>query len=247
MTIAFSVSEMSRYIDIEQYHAVEATHPHYVEMVQKILDILLKIKGAQSSFRILELGAGTGIATKKLCEITSIKLDAVEIDQTCFKKLEAHIGELANCFCEDATTFWNPVPYDAVVSVFSHDHIPPSLAGKFAMNIKRNLKKGGKYIMGGELLPFFANELDQKKALLDYHGYIIGQALADGNYEVAKLEIDALKSGIEKHGDFKRHESMFEEELFGAGLELCEKIKIGPLHLQDVGGVFVYVFSCSGQ
>lgn len=237
------MSEMSRYIDIEKYHAVETTHPHYVEMIKKIIEIILNLRGDQTNYRVLEVGAGTGLATKRLCELTSIKLDAVEIDERCFDKLNSYVGDLANCYCDDAITFSSPVPYDAILSVFAHDHIPPLLAGKFAANIKTNLKDGGVYIMGGEILPFFASEEDQKRALLDYHGYIIGKALEDGNYEVAKLEIDALKSGIEMHGDFKRHEIMFEEELAGAGLELCEKIKIGPLHIKNVGGVFVYVFA----
>ena len=237
------MSEMSRYIDIEKYHAVETSHPHYLEMIQKIIEFIRDTKGDQLDYRVLELGAGTGLATRRLCETISLKLDAVEIDEKCFEKLRAHVEGMANCYCEDAATFSNLVPYDAIVSVFAHDHIPPSLAPKFAENIKRNLKKGGVYIMGGEILPFFADEAGRKKALLDYHGYIIGQALADGNYEVAKLEIDALKSGINKQGDFKRHESMFERELTDVGLELFEKIKIGPTHIQNVGGVFVYVFS----
>ena len=75
-----------------------------------------------------------------------------------------------------------------------------------------------------------------------YHCYIVEKALRDKNFEVAQIEINALKSGLEKIGDFKRHEAMFEEEMVSSGLCFDQKNKIGPSCPSDVGGVFVYVY-----
>ena len=61
--------------------------------------------------------------------------------------------------------------------------------------------------------------------------------------QLAKIEIDALESGVNMVGDFKRHEAMFETEMIATGeFKLLSKKKIGPLDLNNVGGVFVYVY-----
>ena len=60
--------------------------------------------------------------------------------------------------------------------------------------------------------------------------------------QLSELENNALKSGLDMVGDFKRHEAMFEEELESAGFKMLVKKKMGPLDRNDIGGVFVYVF-----
>jgi len=97
-------------------------------------------------------------------------------------------------------------------------------------------------LWAGKLFLFFENEEQRKEALYAYHCYIIEKALKDKNFEVAQIEINALKSGLEEIGDFKRHEAMFEEEMVSSGLRLVQKNKIGPFVPSDVGGIFVYVY-----
>jgi len=91
-------------------------------------------------------------------------------------------------------------------------------------------------------LPYFSTENDRKKGLFKYHNYIIGLALQDDRVQLSELENNALKSGLNMVGDFKRHETMFEEELKSAGFKMLVKKKMGPLDRDDVGGVYVYVF-----
>jgi hypothetical protein len=104
------------------------------------------------------------------------------------------------------------------------------------------MKNGGRYIIGMEVLPYFSTENDRRKALFKYHNYIIELALRDDRVQLSELENNALKSGLDMVGDFKRHEAMFEEEMESAGFKLIEKNKMGPLDRDDVGGIFVYVF-----
>jgi len=233
---------MSRYIDLDLYHAVEKTHPFYVEMLAEIKNVLESHQEEAGTLRVVEFGAGTGLSTSELLAVDSIQLDAVEIDPECHELLMSHIGDRATCICADAVNFGGKGEYDAAVSIFAHDHIPPDKARLFGENIRRNLKSSAIYVMGGELLPAYQTEEEMRRALLVYHGYIVQEALRCGHYEVAKLEIDALKSGMDKVGDFKRHEEMFEAEMSEAGLNLKSKKKIGPEDLDNVGGVFVYVF-----
>lgn len=235
--------EMSRYIDLELYHDVERNHPFYEEMVEEQCKEIQRFSKGKTPLKILEIGAGTGLLTAELLKHDSVLVDAVELDEECCKLLRKHIeDERCNCICDDAETFCREEKYDVVISAFAHDHIPYDHRFQFVKNIKRNLKAGGIYIMGGEVLPYFKNEEERKKSLYTYHCYIIERALKEKYFEVAQIEINALKSGLETEGDFKRHELMFENEMASSGLRLCKKKKIGPLDLEDVGGVFVYVY-----
>ncbi|MFH0771694.1 MAG: methyltransferase domain-containing protein [Candidatus Omnitrophota bacterium] len=238
--------EMSRYIDLPTYHNIERGHPFYVEMIEEI-EAQIKQHFAKKSdsekVATLELGAGTGLCSLELIKHPFLKLDALEIDNECCKILASHPeASKYNVVLGDAVTHCKKNHYDLVVSTFAHDHIHYNNRFTFVRNIYNNLKKGGLYIMGGELLPYFSNDDERKRALFKYHNYIIELALGHNRIQLAELENNALKSGLDMVGDFKRHEAMFEQEMESAGFTCLLKKKMGPLDKHDVGGVFVYVF-----
>lgn len=233
--------EMSRYIDLELYHAVERTHPFYMEMIQEIHQVLEKLD-TNRSWNILEIGAGTGLLTEELIKYPHLRIDALDYDANCCEALQRHIKGRANSICSDAVTYHGKTTYDMAISVFAHDHIHYDRRFDFAANIRRNLKKGGLYIMGGEILPYFSNPDTHREALYTYHGFIVNKALRERHFALAQIEINALASGLGLVGDFKRHEAMFEEEMASSALHLLVKEKIGPDVPSDVGGVFLYVY-----
>ncbi|TAN42069.1 MAG: methyltransferase domain-containing protein [Nitrospirae bacterium] len=243
--------EMSRYIDLPTYHNIERGHPFYIEMIEEIksqiknhYDLLKQGGLHDTKLSVLELGAGTGLCSLELLKYPFLALDVLEIDTECCKILAAHPEACTyNVIQGDAVSYCKRHSYDLVVSTFAHDHIHYNKRFAFAKNIFANLKKGGLYIMGGELLPYYSNDLDRKKALFKYHNYIIDLALRHDRVQLSELENNALKSGLDMVGDFKRHEAMFEEEMSSAGFTLMAKAKMGPLDRDDVGGVFVYTFS----
>ena len=230
--------EMSRYIDLLEYDKVEPTHPFYREMIDEIA----KHVRARRPSRILEIGTGTGLLTQKLSRMPKSHIDAVDIDTNCCNFIKAKFKtetrvQVINC---DAVTYLSKKPYDIIVSSFSHDHIPYEKRFEFSLNISKNLKQDGVYIMGNEILPQFKTEMERKEALRKYHGFIIWKAITDSHEKLASLELESLNSGLKKIGDFKRHEKMLEEEMASSGLEVLLKKKIGPK--ENIGGVFVYVF-----
>ena len=171
--------EMSRYIDLELYHDVERSHPYYLEMVE---DICQKIKAAcdpNKKYRVLEFGAGTGIFTEKLIEMPFLELTALDMDLMCCKMLDRFLrgkGEYRTVQ-GDAATWVDDEPFDIIVSTFAHDHIHYDLGTKLASNIYKNLKPGGHYFMGGEILPLYTTEEERKDALDTYHGFIVSKSL----------------------------------------------------------------------
>jgi len=235
--------EMSRYINLELYHEVERSHPFYIEMIDYMCEYLKNNCQPNKKYKILELGAGTGLFTQELLKLPFLEVTSLEIDDNCCKLLKKHVrNKNLEIVCGDAVTFCKKSNYDFVVSTFAHDHIHFDRAEEFIKNIHSNLKNGGRYIMGGEILPYYSNEDERKQALYKYHCFIVNKALYDTNYRVAQIEINALESGIDMIGDFKRHEGVFEKEMESSGLVLESKKKIGPDDYNDVGGVFVYTY-----
>lgn len=57
------------------------------------------------------------------------------------------------------------------------------------------------------------------------------------------LEQGALESGLRSLGDFKISCSHYEKLAKKHGLRLETKQKIGPKDRDDLGGIYVYVFS----
>lgn len=234
--------EMSRYIDLNIYHAVERSHPYYVEMIAEMVkEIGAAIKRKEAA-RLLEIGAGTGLATEDFILFENLEITAIDMDENCSNILKDRKLQRVQVHCTDAVTYCEPEGFDLAASVFAHDHINHDSAPKFVANIRRNLKAGGLYLMGGELLPYYETMEERSEALYAYHTFIVNKALRDENFELAQIEINALKSGLHMIGDFKRHEGMFEEEMISGNFEMIHKVKLGPNNLDDVGGVFVYVF-----
>jgi len=239
--------EMSRYIDLPTYHKIERGHPFYEEMLVEVNDQIRAFHSrnaaGQGKLKVLEIGPGTGLCSLELVRHPFLELDCLEIDNKCCNILSGHPeASKYNVILGDAVSYCQPRNYDLVISTFAHDHIHYDKRFAFAQNIYNNLKPGGRYIVGGELLPYFSTDMERKKALFKYHNHIIDLALKQDRVQVSELENNALKSGLDMVGDFKRHETMFEEEMESAGMKMIEKKKMGPLDRDDVGGIFVYVF-----
>jgi spermidine synthase len=237
--------EMSVYIDVVEYDQHEEKHAYYIDMMAEMTRILCEHRGDDTKFcRVLELGAGTGIFTKRLAKIPNVEVVAVEIDLQCFHILKGNLKnfpsvELVNgdsCTYQDSKTQFN-----YIFSSFSDHHIKPADKQEYLQNIKRNLAPDGLLIVGDEFLAAHEpNNRDAWEAVLKaYHNHIIEIALEQGEEILASLEQDALKSGLAQNGDFKVSCSQYNDFLSAAGFAFTHK-KIGPLNRDDVGGVYVY-------
>ncbi len=84
--------EMSRYVDLEKYHAGEEYHPYYVEartfLIQRWLSVQinnLRAAGVENPI-VLEIGAGTGLFSSAIAEaFPQCTYIAAEIDEAAYK------------------------------------------------------------------------------------------------------------------------------------------------------------------
>jgi SAM-dependent methyltransferase len=178
-------------------------------------------------------------------------------------------GSVLQCLNEDSRTFSPGFRCHYIFSAFADHHIKPYDKEDYLANIKRNLHENGLFIVGDEFLPAYDiyNVESRRNALKKYHGHIIEmaetqasqeekmahklrqlgnqkqaeehEAQAEGYRALAKLEGDALESGLNETGDFKLSCQEYEAIISKAGFKF-QKRKIGPLNQDDLGGIYVY-------
>lgn len=238
-------SEMSRYINIEAYDHHEEKHIFYKEMRDNMLKVFPNRHSNNfERYRVLELGAGTGLFTKYLAEIPNLEVVAVELDNECFQILKHRFENTKSVqvICEDSCTFNDSSgQFQYIFSNFSDHHIKPQNKIKYFENIKRNLELGGIFVVGDEFLkPHNPEDRNARQiALKDWHYYVIEKAEKAGEKVLANLEREALISGLEEIGDFKVTCEQYEEFLSKSGFSF-KKEKIGPKNRNDIGGIYVY-------
>ncbi len=241
--------EMSGYINIREYDEHEEKHAYYQDMMNKMIEISTHLHNKDSeSCRVLEFGAGTGIFTKRLIQVSSFsEIIAVEIDWQCYQVLKHKFRDPARgvqIYHKDSRTFDPPDEYNFIFSSFADHHIKKGDKVSYFENIKQNLKLGGYLIVGDEFLRDYelAESDTRNSALNDYHNHIINIALQDDEYILADLERDALTSGLEEKGDYKVSCRQYEQYLRNAGFEFVQ-YPIGPLDQElreQIGGIYVY-------
>ncbi|MDJ0580116.1 methyltransferase domain-containing protein [Crocosphaera sp.] len=244
--------EMSEYIDVVDYDEHEEKHEYYQEMTKKMIGICQKHSSeTKDPLDVLELGAGTGIFTMKV--VNSLrnlrKIDAIEVDWHCFKLLKIKKRELraysqdieVNLYHKDSRDYNPPGQFDYIFSAFADHHIKKADKEIYFENVKKNLKHGGLMIVGDEFLREHDsdNREEKEQALNAYHNHIIQKALEKEEGILATLEQQALDSGLRELGDFKVSCSEYEKLLKEAGFKFTRE-KIGPLDIDDIGGVYVY-------
>ena len=258
-------AEMSLYIAIDDYDEFEERHAYYVEMMAEMLSVFRarrdrRYSGDLERAQALELGAGTGIFTRRLAAEPDVECVAVEIDFACSNKLERNLRNQPNATVAHADSrIYREGGQDGrfqfIFSSFADHHIKPEDKSRYFENAKHNLARGGRIIVGDEFLPEHdpADSEAWQAALRGYHGHIIDFAAAraaaceergeieeaQAHRELIKLESAALDSGLAKQGDFKLSRSQYEQILREQGFEFRAK-KIGPLDDDSVGGIYVY-------
>lgn len=249
---------MSSYLWPDAYDEHEEEHPYYCEMMDEMIRTFSEHRQERQQqqqrhtetqlCRVLELGAGTGIFTKRLAALPDVECVALEIDWACFRKVEYKLREYyprVSALCEDSRTYEAPQQFDCIFSSFSDHHIRLEDRKHYLLNVQRNLVPGGLFLVGDEFLRAYDvnDRPDWQRALEDYHNHIIEIAERNGDYELVKLERAALEHGLkqdgEQSGSFKVSCEQYEALLEEAGFQFS-KVKIGPEDRNDIGGVYVY-------
>jgi predicted O-methyltransferase YrrM len=259
--------EMSRYIDVREYDRCEEKHPHYVEMMERMLAVY-RAHCQGLSLKVLEMGAGTGLFTRRLvgAEPAADRIIALELDERCYRLLRHHVARHAHVtvYNEDSVKFDPPGKFDFVFSSFSDHHIATdqATAVQYLDNVKRNMHHRSSFIVGDEFLGNHdhRNPDERRRAIIAYHDYILEvarmqKALAPASEQQAfdtllRLEEDAKQSGLavvdgkpgSAGGDYKVSLDHYLARLRAAGFAYDDPTLIGPSDTAQAvltGGIWV--------
>jgi SAM-dependent methyltransferase len=174
--------EMSRYIPIHDYDKYEEKHAYYLEMMGRMIERFRQAfpAGGREVY-VAELGAGTGLFTRKLAQElgpdSGAHIDAVELDGPCFYLLDHKMRDFrrqVTCYHRDSR---KPLPGSdrCIFTSFADHHIHPRDKKAYFRNIKRHLRPGGLFIVGDEFLRDHdrGNRKEREDALNVYHKHII--------------------------------------------------------------------------
>lgn len=241
--------EMSSYISIPDYDEHEEEHAYFVEMLERMVDYIRQLMRGREHLDVLEFGAGTGHLTRRLARIDSISILALELDWHCYNYLKHRLAGLltdeqrkrVSILNEDSRRHNPSGTYDIVCSSFADHHIKRGDKAEYFRNVRKNLARGGLFVVGDEFLPEHdGSDPDERhRALQTYHGHIIELAEQAGQEMLVRLESDALESGLNEKGDYKVSCSQYEQMLLQAGFSF-QRERVGPAADLGVGGVYIY-------
>ncbi len=237
-------TEMSDYFDYAQYDRATRAHAFYQEMIVDMLQTLRKeMTKTKSKKRILELGCGNGSLTELLVQLPNVEITSIDVDKNAImfveNRLKANNLELIRF---DALKFRTKKPFDFIIASWNYEHITDYKNGfELGQSVTANLKDGGLYIEGAELVDTFKNETERQKAFINYHEDIIDRALKAENSDTAQIEYLAMISGITGVSHFKRDKETHIKEMEKGGLKLKTWKKFGPF-TKKAGSAGVYLF-----
>lgn len=244
--------QMSEEISPEDYDLYEEDHAYFKEMMARMLEEFKIHQENKKDCRALELGAGTGHFTKRLAQqpIQGLEVVAVEYDKRCYYILRNKFLLHKHVRTEhgDSVTYNPDGDFDCVFSSFAEHHISPDQKKAYFQNLKNNMRKNSRFIVGDEFLRPHDRNNDARhfEALKAYHNYIIDVATDQGHFGLVALENDALRCGKERKVDFKMSLEDYKAHLTEAGL-VCEKrLLISPKDKEtEIGGIYVLVIRLS--
>ena len=209
------------------YDDIVSFFPEYKSMINQIAN--------QSSGRTLEIGVGTGLLTKKLLANKRIsKLVLIEISKDFIKKFHEKFPKI-NVKQSDGLFYQEKHQFDAIVMSLVYHHIRDEDKLKFLRNMYKNLSYRGRIIIGDLFIPPYNTEIERDNNLRIFHEDRLKRI---GNSKIRETEIQALKDGLHRDGEWKTSCDILEGQLKEMGFKNINLTEIGR---QEFGGHGVVV------
>jgi SAM-dependent methyltransferase len=192
---------------------------------------------------VLDLGAGTGQATRLLKAIPGLRVEACDIDPSSERFFREH-AELRDVpfFQLDFLTQDIPKHYDAIICRGVYHHVPKRLRSTFLRQIYDHSSVA--IIVDEGILEY--STIQEREAHCDsWYGHIVREAERQRLHYLARAETEFWKherlNSADDGGDFKESPSHLIVDAEAAGLAPVSLDRYGPWHLG--GGFFTVTFA----
>lgn len=227
--------------DPATYDQAIRKHPFYKEMTDLIVAMIKN--HADSNRKILEIGAGTGTLTEKVIKISYSQYSVIEPEKDAFSYLKNKFSKLRGSrhklVNKDFLAIRGTKTFDIIFSSFVDHHISFKKKPVYYKKIFNLLKPKGIYIAGEELIRDFVGEGERKKALKEYHGYIIQEVIQRGDFDMAEIELRALRNGLDKFDEYKTSLTHYIQTISATGFRIRKCQELGSK--KSGGGIYVVV------
>jgi len=224
-------------------HAI-LCHPYMLMSNGSLVYRLLEQLGIPCRGRsVLDLGAGTGQATRLLKAIPGIRIEACDIDPLSQRFFREN-PELEDVpfFRFDFLREELPKEYDAVICRGVYHHVPKRARPTF---LRKILDHSRVLIIVDEGIQEYKASNERQKNCEGWYSHIIGEAKRQGLDYLARTETEFMEherlNTADDGGDFKESPShLIKEDAAAVGLAPTSIDRYGPWHLG--GGFFTATF-----
>lgn len=214
---------------IQIYDFIVSYDHGFEEMIKEIANIIFG--------KVLEIGPGTGLLTKKIAEkINKDNLVTIDVSKAFVTKFKENLPE-QKIIRADAVNYNFDEKFDCIVMSLVYHHIDDKKKEKFLKNMFNILSENGKIIIGDVFILPYTSDVERNKSLKAFHYERIANAKSELVQEVEK---QALKEGLKRQGEWKTSEEVLRSQLAKVGLR---KIKSTNIDNQDTGGYRIIIAS----
>lgn len=133
-------------------HQTEILFMGTLNLMRRLLlvDLIAIGKKKSGDFRVLEIGAGTGVTTEVLLRSwPHAIIEAIDLSEPYLAKARQHLNEFSNVqFIQaDGVDYRSLGQFDAVVSTYCLHEVPLNIRKQIVKNAAANLKKGGHLLL----------------------------------------------------------------------------------------------------
>lgn len=214
---------------IQIYDFIVSYDSNFEELIKEVANIV--------NGKILEVGPGTGLLTKKIAKkISKDNLVTIDVSKAFVTKFKENLPE-QKIIRADAIDYNFDEKFDCIVMSLVYHHIDDKKKEKFLKNMFNILSENGKIIIGDVFILPYNTDLERNKSLKAFHYERIAHAKSALVQEVEK---QALEEGLKRQGEWKTSEEVLRNQLAKAGLRKIKSIHIGK---QDTGGYGIVIAS----
>lgn len=188
----------SNIVAAEDYNRMMTNEHLYIAQADRIIGKIVRryTEHSQNRSEVLEIGCGPARLTPLLTKIPNVNVTAVDYDSGWIKAAKQAMeteGFNATLVCADMQSYRHPQPINVAVSQGTHHHIKKGESTSLYLeNLRRQLARGGIYIISDEMVAYYENEEERYVRLCIWYAHIITAALRRGYERLAVAEMETL-------------------------------------------------------
>jgi len=219
---------------LELYNHIMSLVPEFEQLSQRLVHIL---ESLHSTPRILEVGSGTGLLTRSLLTIPTLReLVCVDPDEEACRALAnaewTKDGKIACILPRPLEECELSGGFDAIVSRFVIHHIPDDRKCPVLQMMRKYLRRGGTVVIGDMAIPHYGSEANRPRAVARYYRSTLEIAQEIGDQMLISDQQECQRKDLDRDSEYKTCRCRTESAIEKAGFN-----ELGRFRMRRNGGI----------